>query len=280
MKELLKKKGTKLLAAVLAIALIAALSAHFLGGEAGFIRNIAGNTASPVNKAATAVVGWFETLYGYLYEYDQLKAENESLRAQLADAQEEARLAAEANEENVRLRELLELREKHADYEFESAKIVSWSASNWASSFTISKGEDSGIELGDSVVTEYGALVGRVIELGSTWATVRTVVDVDMDVGVLVGETGSTGMVVGEFSLMQQGNAKLTYLADGAQLIEGDPVLTSGKGGNFPQGLLVGYITQVLSEGGGQSPYGIIEPACDISALSQVFVIKDYEIVE
>jgi rod shape-determining protein MreC len=63
--------------------------------------------------------------------------------------------------------------------------------SNWASTFTISKGSDSGIELGDCVVTEYEALVGQIIELGDTWATVRTVIDVDMDVGALVGRTAA-----------------------------------------------------------------------------------------
>jgi len=280
LKDFLKKNGIRLAAAVLIVALLAGLGAYLLGGKASPLRNLAGELSAPVDKAASAVVGWYESLYGYLYDYDQLKAENEALRAQLAELQERSRLAEEANEENERLRALLELREKHADFDFESAKIVSWNASNWASSFTISKGEDSGIQLGDCVVTEYGALVGRVIELGSGWATVRTLVDVDMDVGVLVGEMGSAAMLVGEFSLMQRGQAKLTYLPDGASLLEGDTVLTSGKGGAYPQGLLVGTVDQVLSEGGGQSPYGILQPACDLSRLSQVFVIKDFEIVE
>lgn len=280
MKEFLKKKGIKLGVLVLVVVLVMALSAHFLGGRAGLLKNLVGTASSPVNKAATAVVDWFESLYGYLYKYDQLLAENESLRAQLADAQEIARDAVEANEENERLRELLGLREKHSDFVFESAKIVSWSTSNWASGFTISKGESSGIELGDCVVTEYGALVGQVIELGSAWANVRTVVDVDMNAGVLFGENENAAMVVGEFSLMQKGLMKLTYLSDGASVLEGDTVLTSGKGETFPQGLIVGTVTQALSEGGGQSPYGIVEPACDLDTLSQVFVIKDFEIVE
>ena len=50
--------------------------------------------------------------------------------------------------------------------------MVSWNASNWSSSFTISKGSDNGLEVGDSVITEYGVLVGTISELGSNWATV------------------------------------------------------------------------------------------------------------
>ena len=186
----------------------------------------------------------------------------------------------ELSAENERLRILSGLQEKREDFVFESAKIVSWDSSNYASAFTISKGETAGVELGDSVVTESGALVGQIIELGSSWATVRTIVDVNMDVGALVGENDYAGMIVGEFSLMQAGLTRMTYLASGAQIFVDDEVFTSGKGGAFPAGLLIGTVTAIMSEAAGQTTYGVVEPACDLDNLSQVFVIKDYEIVE
>ena len=180
----------------------------------------------------------------------------------------------------MRLREALNLRQKHTDYVLESAKVVLWSDSNWASSFTISKGRTSGIELGDPVITEYGALVGQVTELGETWATVSTLIDVDMSVGAYVGSSGSAGMVVGEYALMQKKTAKLTFLADGAQIFVGDEVLTSGSGGAFPAGLVIGVISNVQTEAGGQIEYGIVVPQCELDSLVQVFIIKDFEVVE
>ena len=78
-------------------------------------------------------------------------------------------------------------------------------------------------------------MVGQVTELGETWATVSTLIDVDMSVGAFVGNTGTSGMVMGEFALMKNKQAKLTFLADGAQIFVGDEVLTSGQGGAFPQ---------------------------------------------
>ena len=180
----------------------------------------------------------------------------------------------------MRLREALNLRAKHTDYELESSKVVLWSSSNWSSSFTISKGASSGIEYGDPVITEYGALVGQVTELGETWATVSTLIDVDMSVGAFVGNTGTSGMVMGEFSLMQNKQAKLTFLADGAQIFVGDEVLTSGQGGAFPQGLVIGKISAVQTEAGGQIEYGIVQPQCAFESLVQVFVIKSFEVVE
>ncbi len=162
----------------------------------------------------------------------------------------------------------------------ESCNVVQWSSSNWSSSFTNSKGKNSGIVLDDPVVTEYGVLVGQITELGETWATVSTVMDVDMSVGAYVGTSGASGMSVGEFALMKKKEAKLTFLADGAQIFVGDEVLTSGSGGAFPAGLLIGTISNVQTEAGGQIEYGIIKPECSFDTLVQVFVIKSFEVVE
>jgi len=282
-KEYIKKYGMQV-ALVLAIAvLIIVLATALLGGRAGLASNIAGGVSSPVGRAAEAAVQWVEGLYGYIYKYDQLVAENNSLRAQLAEAQQQAINAAEYEEENERLRELLNFAQKNTDFVYEPAKITEWSSSNWSSSFTISKGSANStteIEVGDCVVTEYGALVGQIIEIGDTWSTVRTIVDASIDVGALVGEAETVGMCIGDFALMQEGHLKLTYLSESAQLVEGDVVLTSGKGTFIPQGLIIGYIHSVLSEASGQTLYGVVEPACDLDNLTQVFIITDFQIQE
>ena len=249
-------------------------------GSSGAVPEAANALRIPIQGAVGSVVEWMRGIYGYIYRYDKLLAENESLRSQLADAQKSARDGIAASEENTRLRKLLELREKHTDYEMESAKVVLWSSSNWSSSFTISKGENSGIEIGDPVITEYGAVVGQITELGTNWATVSTLIDVDMSVGAFVGAAGNSGMVVGEYSFMKNKTAKLTFLADGAQIFVGDDVLTSGSGGAFPSGLVIGTLTAVQTEAGGQIEYGIVEPQCDLDSLVQVFIIKSFEVVE
>ena len=280
MKQYLQKNGLRIGIIVAAVALIIGLGAAARDGRIGFVQNVAGVIKSPIQKVLSSAVNWFDSMYGYLYEYDSLLAENESLRSQLADAQQSAREGIEASEENSRLRKLLELREKHTDYVMESCKVVLWSSSNWSSAFTISKGASSGIEMGDPVITEYGAVVGQITELGTNWATVSTLIDVDMSVGAFVGATGNSGMVVGEFSFMREKTAKLTYLADGAQIFVGDDVLTSGSGGAFPAGLMIGTLTAVQTEAGGQIEYGIVEPQANLDSLVQVFVIKDFTVVE
>ena len=280
MKEYLKKNGIRIGIIVFAVAAIIALGSAARGGEIGFLQNATGVLESPLKKVLSSTVNWFDTIYGYLYEYDSLMAENESLRSQLADAQQSARDGIEASEENTRLRKLLELREKHTDYDMESSKIVLWSSSNWSSAFTISKGASSGLELGDPVITEYGVLVGQITELGENWATVSTVIDVDMSVGAFVGNSQTSGMVMGEVDLMKKKTAKLTFLAEGAQIFVGDDVLTSGSGGAFPAGLVIGTLSAVQTEAGGQIEYGIVVPRAEFDTLVQVFIIKDFKVVE
>jgi rod shape-determining protein MreC len=162
LKEYLRKNGIKAGIVVVAVVLLIGISAAARSGQISFVQNVTGIVESPLKRVLSSTVNAIDNLYGYIFEYDSLRAENESLRSQLAEAQESARDGISASEENVRLRQLLELREQHTDYVLESSKVVLWSSSNWASAFTISKGSSSGIELGDPVITEYGAVVGQI----------------------------------------------------------------------------------------------------------------------
>lgn len=280
MKEYLKKNGIRLGVVILAVVLVALLAGRVLGGRADFLTNAIVTVREPIRQAASSVADWLDGIYGYLFEYEQLKAENESLKIQLAEAKEEARAGKDALDENERFRNLLGFAEKHSDFVFESARIVSWSASNWGSSFTVNKGEKNGIEVGDCVVNEYGALVGQISELGESSATVRTLIDVDTSIGALVGADGSAAMLMGDYTLMRQGQVKVTWLTEGAQLFLEDDVLTSGSGGLIPQGIVIGSVASIQSEAGGQTEYGIINPAVDLDTLVQVYIIKEFDVVE
>lgn len=280
MKQYLKNKGIKVGAVVLAVVLLAAVGIGASHGRSGLFRSASGALRKPVQNVVGSVADWLEGIYGYMYDYDNLKAENESLRAQLAKAQEEARAGSDAEEENERLRKLLNFTEKHSDMKLESAKIVARTASNWSSTFTISKGENDGIAVGDPVITEYGALTGTVTELGGGWATVSTIIDASTSIGSIASESGATGMIVGDYDLMQKGMTKLTYLPTDSQIFSGDTVLTSSVGGSYPEGLVIGTISSVQTEAGGQVEYGLVKPYCDLNTLVQVFVVKSYDVVK
>lgn len=280
MKEYLKKNGIRLAVILLAVLLVVSVSSQLLGGSAGFLTNIILAVREPINKAATAAGSLLDGLYGYIFEYEQLQAELEATQMQLAEAQEEVRAGQEAVEENRRYEQLLGFAEDHSDYVMEQARITSWNASNFEHSFMISKGSSSGIEVGDAVIDETGALVGQVTEVATSSATVSTVIDVNTRIGALVGTNGSAAMLVGDYALMRQGQVSVTWLTEGAQLFLEDDVLTSGSGGLIPQGIVIGSVASIQSEAGGQTEYGIINPAVDLDTLVQVYIIKEFDVVE
>ena len=268
MKEYLKKNGIRLAVILLAVLLVVSVSSQLLGGSAGFLTNIILAVREPINKAATAAGSLLDGLYGYIFEYEQLQAELEATQMQLA--------GQEAVEENRRYEQLLGFAEDHSDYVMEQARITSWNASNFEHSFMISKGSSSGIEVGDAVIDETGALVGQVTEVATSSATVSTVIDVNTRIGALVGTNGSAAMLVGDYALMRQGQVSVTWLTEGAQLFLDDEILTSGSGDQIPSGLVIGTVTSIQTEAAGQTEYGIITPSANLDSLVQVFIIKDF----
>ena len=72
----------------------------------------------------------------------------------------------------------------------------------------------------------------------------------------------------------------IKWLTEGAQLFLEDDVLTSGSGGLIPQGIVIGSVASIQSEAGGQTEYGIIQPAVDLDTLVQVFIIKEFDVTE
>ncbi len=280
MKEYIRKYGIRLLALVVVVALAFGIATAMGDGEANAVEDTAGAVRTPFQKVAQALVTRVEGFYGYLFSYDMLVQENENLRAQIADLEQQVRDNQLATEENIKLREALNLQQKRTDFQLETAKVVSWNASNWANTFTISKGKSFDIQVGDPVVTEYGVLVGTVSEIGESWATVDTVVDIGTSIGVLVGAEETSAMLLGDYTLMNSQYMKLDYVAESGQVITGDIVVTSGAGGAYPQGLIVGTVTSVHTEAGAQFEYGVVEPFTDLNSLTQIFIIKDYQVIE
>ena len=136
------------------------------------------------------------------------------------------------------------------------------------------------MEAGDCVVTQTGVLGGVVAETGLNWSTVSTVINTETEIGGIVTRTYSAGVLEGDFSLMNEGKLKLNYLPEGAQLVTGDEVLTSGRGEVFPSGLEVGRVEGVFTDPSGQTRYAVVAPSVALDSLIEVFVIKDFEITE
>ncbi len=279
MKDFLRQNGILLLVAAVLLSVALWLGSLLLGGTDP-VSNLANAVATPVRGGITAVLDWCAGVEEYVLHYDELHQELDDLRAQVAKLEDELRQNEEAGKENKRLRELLELKQKRQDFSFQSARVAERSTDNWSNTLTLSRGSDVGLEVGDCVITETGALVGVIKAVGINWATVSTVIDPSSELGGIVNRTYSAGVLEGDFTLMGQGKLKMSYLPDSAQLVSGDEVLTSGKGGVYPSGLVVGSVDGVFTDPSGINRYAVVTPAADLSDLIEVFVVTDFDVVE
>ena len=256
-------------AAVISVGL-AALS--LMSTNSSPLVDITGTITSPLKSAYTSVATWFNDMQRYYKDTAALEEENAQLKQRIAEMEEKVRQAEEALEENAQFRKLLNLTEQRRDLsDLEIATVTEHSVTNWTSSLTLNKGTSLGIET--------GALVGVISQAGLNWSTVLTLVDTDTSLGAQVFRTKDLGVAQGDFSLMEQKRLRLDYLPANSQLLSGDLVVTSGLGEYYPSGLVIGSIEELQMDDSGAASYAILVPKVDFDALTEVFVIKSFEIV-
>lgn len=284
MKDFFRRNGVLVLIIALLLTLITAVLSATFGGQALPVANLAGVIATPFRNGINAFINWSEGVYSAAFQRENLEKELEALRQENAALKRQAMEGEALSRENERLRNLTGLTVKRPELHMTDAKVTAYEASNWSATLTIGEGSSAGVEAGDCVVDEYGYLVGVVSETGLNWSRVRTVIDVELEMGGLIARTDEAAILEGDFNLMAEGKVKLSYLPEGAQLIAGDTILTSGlRSGEtvtYPSDLIVGYVEEVRQEEGGMSDYAVVVPACSLGNLEQVFVITEFEIAE
>lgn len=234
---------------------------------------VAGVVLKPFQTAFSFVsdkVGGFFDFWG---DMKTLKEENLALSEQVDLLAAENRELSGYRTENQRLRELLSLKESGAWGETVGCDIIAKDPGNWFNIFTIDKGKNDGISVNDVVVTAKG-LVGRISEIGPNTAKVVSIIDANSSVGALVTRTQDIAIADGELALGEEGLCRLNYVTSGAKLVVGDTIETSGLGGIYPKGILIGSVSEALDSVSGISGYAIIKPAVDFERIREVLVIK------
>ena len=279
MKDFLKNNGLWILFAGAVIAVALALLSYFSTNASPLV-NLVNTVTSPFRAVYTSVADWFADKQNYYEDVTALKAENEALKKQIAEMEATVRQGEADSQENVFLRDLLDLRKQRRDLsDFETATVMERNVTNWTSSLTLDKGTVHGVEVGDCVIDGQGSLVGRISQVGYNWSTVLTVVDTDTSLGARVYRTQDLGIANGDFSLMEHGQLRLDSLPASSQLLEGDLVVTSGLGGYLPPDLVIGSVSSLQADDSDTSVYAVLTPAADLDSLTEVCVIKSFEIV-
>ena len=229
----------------------------------------------PLRSGAQALTAQAEQIYNYIFEYEALAVENEALKQELADLQDSVLDNAATQRENERLRKLLELKKAHEDYELVDAYIIGRSSVDWTSSFTINRGTTAGIQPGMCAITENGEVVGLVVEAGTNYAVIKSVLDSSLEISGTIAASGYSGMVQGGYTAGQEGLLLMDYLPSSSVIRNHDQVVTSGST-VYPRNLILGYLVDAGFNETGVAKFALLEPAADIDRLEQVFILTAF----
>ena len=275
MKDFFKSFGFKVLAAIALVLVGVMIYAASTGGMATIPSMISGAILTPLQSAASAVSDGLNSFAGMFGSSTELQKQIDELQAELNDYRNKQVELDALREQNEWLKEYLNIIEQDNDYQFADARVIAIDPADKYNNFTISAGTLSGINVNDPVITPEG-LVGVVYETGLNYSKVRSILDPETQVSATVSRTRNNGVTGGTLSLAQEGKLKLGFLSRDGGAEAGDMVITSGMGGIYPAGLLIGEIEEVLPESDGMTLYGVVKPYADLSRLSQVLVITEF----
>ena len=271
MRSFFNKKTIVLCLAFVA-ALILALSAARGQSRYPLMSKLAGEAMRPFDFVFSRAAGTI--LEGQALTRDReavfqenviLKAENATLRRQLFELTEQSA-------ENERLRTMLDFRNKTSALQLKTASVIGRDPGILNFSIRINLGSQDGVRQNMPLVTPYG-LVGHVTEVFSTTAKVKLLIDSTSAAAAMVQRSQSRAGGIVEGLTAPSVGLRMKNLTRDGDIIKGDKVMTSGLGGIYPKGLLIGEVADVADDDGGLLKHAIIKPAVDYDRLEEVFVV-------
>jgi rod shape-determining protein MreC len=239
-------------------------------GPLGSVGRIAHTIVSPVERATSAVARPIGDWWSGVFDSGSLERRNRALQARIAELEGERHAAEVALAQNADLKRLLGLGFLSGARPV-AARIVDRDPGNFESTFTIDRGQESGIQKDMAVVAPDG-VVGHVIDAWHGGAKVRVLTDPDSAVAVRTTKLPATGIAQG-----QQGSRELV-VADfdaGAKVRAGEQVVTADLSNSvFPPDLPVGRVTSVDVQPAGLGLVVRIAPYVNFDALEFVEVLR------
>ena len=235
------------------------------------VKDVVGFGQSFFSKPTHYITGVIGNIDGVLNTY----TENKKLKTRLSEYASIQAELSDVGAENDRLRAIIDKKENLRDYESIHATVIARNPDQWEEKIIIDKGEAHGIEKNMAVVTEGGQLAGKVVTVTPFTSTVELLTTENRDFrvsAVIPGKDATFGLIEG---FDQARNELIMKRIDSSfEVKPGEKVISSGLGGIFPKGLLIGEVTEVSTDDYGLTQLAYIRPAAKFSMLDHVIVAK------
>jgi rod shape-determining protein MreC len=261
-----RSSGLFLSSAAALIALVLLTQLPLAAGPRGYLKGV----MAPVAVVTSGFLDWAGGGLSIVGEAAHLRSDNQRLAGENAALRRQVAELQAAGQENADLRKALDF-SKGFGHHLLTAAVIGRAPDGLTRSLTIGRGRADGVATGMVVVSGAG-LVGRVAEVSERSATVETLVDASSRVNSYASKSGLEGTVLGEGGPL----AMDVLPKPGVVVAPGEWVLTSGIGGLFPRGILVGQVTQFHRRDSATLERAELAPAVDFASVSTVLVVIDF----
>ena len=265
---------SKHLLAIMTFFCVSAIVATLASGVTSApLKEAAGLIIVPFEKSIASTGQWMTDVQDSFREKEDLIQQNEELQTTVDTLTEQNNVLLQDQAELARLEQLYELDEEYTDYPKVAARIISKDPGNWYDTFMINRGSNDGIRVDNNVIAGKG-LVGIVTEVGSNWATVRSIIDDSSNVSAMTVSTDDICVVEGDLELIDEGKLRFSQLYDREDKVSvGERIVTSNISDKYVEGLFIGYVSEIELDTNNLTKTGTLVTPVDFQHLKDVFVI-------
>lgn len=273
-----KKYKEKIFVIVIAVILIVTIGLTSRRNEPmSKFENLLGGVLTPLNKVTNSIMHGISGIITSVSDTINAKEENIILKKEIEKLESENRdLRNIIGKSDYLLKEqkLLET----TKYNIVKAEVIGREPENWFDVFTLDKGENDGLEIGDTVIDAVEidnnvyqeGLVGRIVDIGDNWSKVVSITNEKNSVAFKIIRTQDGGIIAGSSDNIIEG-LLFDYEAD---VIIGDLVYTSGLGEVYEKDIFIGEVSDIIDNQEELTKKIIIKPAVNFKKLYNVYVIK------
>ncbi len=261
----------RVLFVVLLVASIVLVTVYSREGEQGPLhtaQSVVSDVIAPLNFLGAGASAGTEGVAEAVSDATADESTLSALRESNAELRELVAQAEEYRQEAQRLQELLDLTDRY-NIDGIAARIVGKSSTAWNQTVSIDAGRADGVEAGMTVMGTSG-VIGQIASVSEHSSVVRLLSDSQSGAAAMVQSSRAQGIVRGSL----EGLLFLENLEEDAQVAVGDVVITSGLGGSYTSGLIIGTVVRVDEGEGGSSATVVVSPNDDPSALEEVVVVR------
>lgn len=276
MQRFFSSKRFKVLASVIGALLVGVIISLVTSSHSSPVSSAAGIVLEPVQKLSSFVS---EKMLDFSLSFRSSNSYREKiseLEEQIAQYEKELVDYEQTKQKLQSYQSVLGLKEENPDYELLPSDIIGRDSLDAFHSFMIDKGSVDGVKANDPVV--YGSyVVGVVHSVKPTYSVVWTLFNPKVNISAYETRTREAGYSTTSTELSIERKCLFSGLDKTTKVAVGGQVCTSGLGGIYPKGLIIGKISEITDSKYDASVNAVIEPVIDITELEDVFVITDFD---